>query len=123
GDDIIRHLIARYTREAGVRQLERTIGRLVRRVALGIAEERTEHVVVRAHQLADVLGPEPFFQEEARRLSPAGVAAGLAWTEAGGEILYVEAALLPGRPGLTLTGHLGDVMQESARAAETCLWS
>jgi ATP-dependent Lon protease len=122
-DETLQRIIARYTREAGVRQLERTIGRLARKTALQIAEGRSESVIIRATDLPDMLGPELFFQEQARRELPRGVATGLAWTEAGGDVLYIEATLLPEGRTLTLTGQLGDVMQESAKAARSYIWS
>ncbi len=116
-------IIAQYTREAGVRQLERAIGRIARKVALRRAEGHTEAVTVTDKDLPTWLGPRRFSAEQARRKLPAGVATGLAWTETGGDVLYVEATLLPGGRGLTLTGQLGDVMQESARAAQSYIWS
>src|SRR5712691_6400087 len=119
----LRHVIARYTREAGVRQLERTIGRLARRVALHFAEGQTEAATIRPEDLSEMLGPERFSFELARKQLPPGVATGLAWTEAGGDVLYIEATLLPEGQGLTLTGQLGAVMQESAKAAQSFLWS
>jgi ATP-dependent Lon protease len=122
-DDAIRLIATRYTREAGVRQLERTIGRLGRKVALRIAQGQTEKVVVDAGDIDGFLGAPRFFPEEARKELPAGVATGMAWTEMGGEILFIEATLLPGGSGLTITGQLGEVMQESARAARSYLWS
>lgn len=122
-DGVVRHLVRRYTREAGVRQLERVIARLVRKAAVGFAEGRGEPVKVRVEDLPSMLGPEPFFGDELRESLGVGVAPGLAWTEVGGVLLYVESALLPGRTELTLTGQLGEVMQESARAALTCVWS
>ena len=122
-DDALRRVISRYTREAGVRKLEQSIGRLARKVALQFAEGETGQVTVDPPDLAKMLGPEPFFQEEARQDLPAGVAMGLAWTEAGGDILYVEATLLPDGKGLVLTGQLGEVMQESAKAAQSYVWS
>jgi ATP-dependent Lon protease len=118
-DETLQVVITRYTREAGVRRLERAIGRLARKVALGFAEGKTKAVVIQPKDLPEMLGPEMFFVEKARRDSPAGVAAGLAVTETGGEVLYVETALLPDSRGFTLTGQLGEVMQESARAAQT----
>jgi ATP-dependent Lon protease len=121
--EALRRIIGRYTREAGVRQLERAIARVARKVALRFAEGHTESVTVAAHDLADMLGPERFFLEQARRDLPAGVATGLAWTEAGGDVLYVEATLLPGGRELMLTGQLGDVMQESAKAARSYIWA
>src|SRR5262249_15139448 len=114
-DEALRRLIAGYTREAGVRQLEQTLGRLLREGAVRLAEGRTEPVTGRPDDLGELLGPERFQPEKARRQLPPGVAAGLAWTEAGGEVLYVEATLLPHGHGLRLTGQLGDVMRESAR--------
>jgi ATP-dependent Lon protease len=122
-DPALLRIIKRYTREAGVRQLERTIGRAARKIALRRAEGDLAPVTITPEQLPDLLGPEMFFLEEARRTLPAGVAAGLAWTETGGDVLYVEATLLGAGRGLTLTGHLGEVMQESARAAQSYLWS
>jgi len=122
-DTALRHVIARYTREAGVRQLERTIGRLARRVALGFAEGQTTPVTVRLEDVPEMLGPERFTVELARQQLPPGVATGLAWTEAGGDVLYIEATLLPEGSGLTLTGQLGTVMQESAKAAQSFIWS
>ncbi len=122
-DDALRHLISRYTREAGVRELERMIGRVMRRTALLIAEGKNPPVEIEPNMLIDYLGPERFFIEQARRKLEPGVATGLAWTEAGGDVLYIEATLLPEGRSLTLTGHLGDVMQESARAAHSYLWS
>jgi ATP-dependent Lon protease len=122
-DEALQRTISRYTREAGVRNLERMIGRLARKAAIFFAEGRTEQVMVKVEDLPQMLGPERFFPEEARKQLPPGVATGLAWTEAGGEVLYVEATLLPGGRGLTLTGQLGEIMQESARAAYSYLWS
>ncbi len=122
-DEAIRRLTARYTREAGVRELERGLGRLTRKVARRFAEGHTEPVAIGPEQLAELLGPERFRPEAARRQLGAGVATGLAWTEAGGEVLYVEATLLPDGHGVRLTGQLGDVMRESARAAQTYVWS
>jgi ATP-dependent Lon protease len=122
-DETLQRIISRYTREAGVRQLERAIGRLARKTALQLAEGRTETTSIGAQDLPDMLGPELFFQEQARREMPPGVSAGLAWTEAGGDVLYIEATLLPEGRSLTLTGQLGDVMQESAKAARSYIWS
>jgi ATP-dependent Lon protease len=122
-DEALRHVVSHYTREAGVRQLERMIGRLARKAAMLFAEGRTEPVIVKVENLPEMLGPERFFPEQARKEFPPGVATGLAWTESGGEVLYVEATLLPGGRGLTLTGQLGDVMQESANTAYSYLWS
>lgn len=122
-EESLNHVIARYTREAGLRQLERAIGSLTRRVALRFAEGDTTPVTVRLEDLAEMLGPERFSFEMARKQLPAGVATGLAWTETGGDVLYIEATLLPAGRGMTLTGHLGEVMQESAKAAQSFIWA
>ncbi len=122
-DDTIELIAARYTREAGVRQLERNIGSIARKVALKIAQAQAESVTVTAAEVREYLGPPRFYPEEARKELPAGVATGMAWTEMGGEVLFIEATLLPGGRGLTITGQLGEVMQESARAAQSYLWS
>jgi ATP-dependent Lon protease len=118
-DETLRHIISRYTREAGVRNLERAIGRLTRKVALRFAQGETQATTIEPGQLDDLLGPEVFLPEEGRKELPPGVATGMAWTEAGGEILYIEASLLPHSHELRITGQLGEVMQESARAAQT----
>jgi len=122
-DDAINLLTARYTREAGVRQLERTVGNLARKVALKVAQGNTEKVTITANDVKPFLGAPRFYPEESRNDLPAGVATGMAWTEMGGEILFIEATALPGGGGLTLTGQLGDVMKESAQAARSYLWS
>ncbi|MES1213832.1 MAG: endopeptidase La, partial [Singulisphaera sp.] len=122
-DDTLARLIRRYTREAGVRELDRTLGRLARKVAVRFAEGNTASVTPQPPDLAELLGPERFSMEEMRRALPPGVAAGMAWTEAGGEILYIEAVLLPEGRGLMLTGQLGEVMQESAKTAQSFIWS
>src|ERR1043165_7917134 len=122
-DDSIKEIATRYTREAGVRQLERNIGRLARKVALKIAQGETQKIIVKDEDIKEFLGSPKFYPEEARKELPAGVATGMAWTEMGGEILFIEASLLPGGRGFTITGQLGDVMQESARAAQSFLWS
>ncbi|HYE14679.1 MAG TPA: endopeptidase La [Pyrinomonadaceae bacterium] len=122
-DDALMHIAARYTREAGVRQLERTVGRVARKAALRIAQGEAERVRVDVADIKELLGAPRFYPEEARKEMPAGVATGMAWTETGGQLLFIEATLLPGSSGLTLTGQLGEVMQESARAARSYLWS
>jgi ATP-dependent Lon protease len=122
-DETVKHIISGYTREAGLRRLERAIGTVTRKVALRFAEGNTESVTLKPDDLADMLGPEPFNQEEARRNLPPGVATGLAWTESGGDVLYIEATLLPDGKGLTLTGQLGEVMQESVKAAQSYIWA
>jgi ATP-dependent Lon protease len=116
-------IAARYTREAGVRQLERNIGSIARKVALKIAQGQVESVTITAADIKNYLGAPRFYPEQARKELPAGVATGMAWTEMGGEVLFIEATLLPGGSGLTITGQLGEVMQESARAAQSYLWS
>ncbi len=123
GDDVVEAIITGYSREAGLRQLERAIGRVARKVALRFAEGNTDPVTVKPEDLVDMLGPERFFPEQMRKDLAPGVAAGLAWTETGGDVLYVEATLLPDGKGLTLTGQLGEVMQESVKAAQSYVWS
>ena len=119
----LQKVISGYTREAGLRKLERAIGKLTRKVALRFAEGNTQSVVIGPDDLDELLGPEPFTLEEARRNVPPGVATGLAWTESGGDVLYIEASLQPNGKGLTLTGQLGEVMQESVKAAQSYIWS
>ncbi len=123
GEEVVASVIHRYTREAGVRELERMIGKLVRRMAIGFAEQRSGGGRIGEQDLAAMLGPERFFFEKLRRTLPPGVATGLAWTEAGGDVLYVEALNLPEKKEITLTGHLGEVMKESALAASSYLHS
>jgi len=112
-------IIRDYTREAGVRSLERHIGAICRHVAMRIAEGTDTHVRIEAKQLPAILGSHHFEHEVAMRTSLPGVATGLAWTPVGGDILFVEATRVPGRGALVLTGQLGDVMKESAQAALT----
>jgi ATP-dependent Lon protease len=116
-DDAIRAIISDYTREAGIRNLEREIAHICRKVAKNIASGEKISVTVTADQLHKLLGPIKFFSEVAERTSEAGVATGLAWTQAGGDILFIEATSMPGTGKLMLTGQLGDVMKESAQAA------
>ncbi|MEN3338014.1 MAG: ATP-dependent Lon protease [Acidobacteriota bacterium] len=117
-DAAVRRTINEYTREAGVRTLERQIGTLARKVAARVATDAAHRARVDADQVVEYLGPSRFRSEMAFRTSRPGVATGVAWTEAGGDVLFIEAVLLPGGAGhLTLTGQLGSVMQESARAA------
>ncbi len=122
-DGALKLIISRYTREAGVRQLERAIAGVARKVALQVAEGLTDSKKIEAGDLSDMLGPEQFFIEKMRKELPPGVAGGVAWTESGGEVLYVEAISLPGGKDLTLTGQLGEVMQESVKAARSYIWS
>ena len=117
-DAALRRTITEYTREAGVRTLERQIGTIARKVAARVATDSAHHASVDGDQVVEYLGPSRFRSEMAFRTSRPGVATGVAWTEAGGDVLFIEAVLLPGGAGhLTLTGQLGSVMQESARAA------
>ncbi|MCS6852919.1 MAG: endopeptidase La [Gemmataceae bacterium] len=122
-DDTLRRIISRYTREAGLRQLEQMLGRLARKAAFHFASGRTEPITVLPGDLPEYLGPERFRPELARSALPPGVATGLAWTESGGEVLYVEASLLPRGRRLRLTGQLGNVMRESALAAQSFVWA
>ncbi|HEY1755973.1 MAG TPA: endopeptidase La [Bryobacteraceae bacterium] len=122
-DGALHKLIASYTREAGVRRLEQVLGRIIRKVAVRFAEGTTDAVAVKAEDVPELLGPEGILPEQARKDLPAGVATGLAWTETGGDVLYIEAALLPNGKELTITGQLGEVMQESAKTARSYLWS
>jgi len=122
-DEALRGIISGYTREAGLRGLERAIGKVSRKIALRYAEGHEGAVTVTGIDLYDMLGPVKNTQEKMRQNLPPGVVAGLAWTEAGGEVLYVEATLLPDGKGLTITGQIGDVMQESAKTAQSFLWS
>jgi len=118
GDDVLRRIARDYTREAGVRNLEREIGSLCRKVAKQIAEGRETPISVTAEQLPEYLGRQRFFAEAAERIDRPGIATGLTWTPVGGEIIFIETAAMPGKEGqLTLTGQLGDVMKESATAA------
>jgi ATP-dependent Lon protease len=99
------------------------LGRVIRKVAVKFADGHTEPVVVNADDIPELLGPEAILPDQARKELPAGVATGLAWTETGGDVLYIEAALLPEGKELTITGQLGEVMQESAKTARSYLWS
>ncbi len=117
--DALRLIIRSYTREAGVRNLEREIGRALRNVAVQIAEGSAERVQLAAKDLAPLLGPPRYENEIAMRTSIPGVATGLAWTPVGGDILFIEASRMPGKGRLILTGQLGEVMRESVQAALT----
>jgi len=117
GDDVIRDIIKLYTREAGVRSLERQIGQALRHAAVRIAEGQSGPIRVTREDLGGILGAPKFESETAMRLSVPGVATGLAWTPVGGDILFIEATRIPGSGRLILTGQLGDVMKESAQAA------
>ena len=116
-DDAIRAIVEHYKREAGVRSLEREIGRILRQSAMRVAEGETGSITISSSDLLGILGPPPFEDEVAMRTSVPGVATGLAWTPVGGDILFIEATATPGGGRLILTGQLGDVMKESAQAA------
>ena len=117
GDDAIGEIIQRYTREAGVRSLEREIGQALRHAAVRIAEGQTGPIQLQTDDLQAILGAPRFENEVAMRTSVPGVATGLAWTPVGGDILFIEATRIPGNGRLILTGQLGEVMKESAQAA------
>ncbi len=116
-DAAVKAIIQQYTREAGVRSLEREIGRALRRAATRIAEGEAGPITIGADDLGPILGPPIFEDEVAMRVSVPGVATGLAWTPVGGDILFIEATAIPGGGRLILTGQLGEVMKESAQAA------
>ena len=118
-DRTLRAIIRDYTREAGVRQLEREIGAVLRNAAMRVAEGTAQHVRIESEDLAEILGPPRFEGEVAMRTSIPGVATGLAWTPVGGDILFIDATRVPGNGQLILTGQLGDVMKESVQAALT----
>lgn len=121
--DALRLIIKGYTREAGVRNLEREIGKAFRHVAVQIADGSTNRVVLGANEITEILGQPRFESEIAMRTSMPGVATGLAWTPVGGDILFIEASRTPGRGSLILTGQLGEVMRESVQAALTLVKS
>jgi ATP-dependent Lon protease len=116
-DEAVVHVVRSYTREAGLRNLEREIGRVCRKVARAITEGRTEPVLCTVGKVSEFLGPERFYSELSERAEQPGVAVGLAWTPNGGDILFIESTRMAGKKTLTLTGHLGEVMKESAQAA------
>jgi len=118
-DNAILQIISQYTQEAGLRNLERELASICRKVARKVAEGTRGKTTITARNLPQFLGPPPFLPDEEREKNEIGVATGLAWTETGGEILHVEASVTPGKESLILTGHLGDVMKESAQAALT----
>lgn len=113
----IKKIISEYTREAGLRNLEREIASICRKVAKEIAKGNTEKVVITKEKVHEFLGPQKYFPEIAERTNVPGIAVGLAWTPTGGDILFVESSSMKGNKGLTLTGQLGDIMKESAQAA------
>jgi len=116
-DAALRRIIDGYTREAGVRSLEREVGRVLRSVAVEFAEGKSDKRRIGVEDIEKILGPVRFENEVAMRTSVPGVATGLAWTPVGGDILFIEATRTPGSGRLQLTGQLGDVMKESAQAA------
>jgi ATP-dependent Lon protease len=116
-DDAIRQVARDYTREAGVRNLEREIGGVCRKVATHIAEGKTTPIVITPAKVTELLGKPHFYREVAERTTIPGVATGMAWTPVGGDILFIEATRMPGGKGFIVTGQLGDVMKESAQAA------
>jgi ATP-dependent Lon protease len=130
-DKAILHIISQYTQEAGLRNLERELASICRKVARKVAEglpapnqhgsgqAKKERITIHTRNLHQFLGPPPFLPDEEQKRNEIGVATGLAWTETGGEILHVEASMNPGKGALILTGHLGEVMKESAQAALT----
>ncbi len=116
-DEALRKVISEYTREAGLRNLEREVASICRKIARRVAEGRKKPTAVTAKTVSRYLGPPRFLPEADRKADEVGVATGLAWTPVGGEILYIETSIMRGRGQLTLTGQLGDVMKESAQAA------
>jgi ATP-dependent Lon protease len=120
-DAAIRRIIEEYTREAGLRNLEREISNVCRKIARKVVEGKAGSVRVTGRMLKSLLGPQKHFSDAAQRMGMPGVSIGLAWTPVGGEILFIEASLTPGNGRFTLTGQLGDVMKESAQAALTFL--
>ncbi|MDP9094752.1 MAG: endopeptidase La [Actinomycetota bacterium] len=122
-DAVLRTIASDYTREAGVRQLERSLARVLRKVATKLADQTAAPIAVDLHNLRDFLGRPRFTPESAERTAVPGVATGLAVTGAGGDVLFIEATSMDGKAGLTLTGQLGDVMKESAHIALSYLRS
>jgi ATP-dependent Lon protease len=118
-DKALHHIIDRYTREAGVRSLERQIATVDRKVARKVAEGAKDKITVTEKNITKFLGPERFSSSIVERKNEVGITTGLAWTEAGGDILFIEVAIMPGKGQLILTGQLGDVMKESCQAAMT----
>ncbi len=116
-DEAVRGIISQYTREAGLRNLERHIAAVCRKTARWVAEGKTERTTIDNELVAKFLGPAPYIKEDEQEKDEVGIATGLAWTAVGGEILYVETTTMKGKGGLILTGQLGDVMKESGQAA------
>ena len=122
-DAALQFVISRYTREAGVRNLEREIGRVIRKAARLKAEKRDYPTIITPNMVEKFLGPPQFLRSEAELRDEVGVATSLAWTENGGEIMGIEVAILEGKGGLQMTGQIGEVMQESGQAALTYIKS
>jgi len=118
-DKALDHIISRYTREAGVRGLERELAKVFRKIARNVAEGKKKKVIITERNVRKYLGPERFSSTLAEKKNEVGMSTGLAWTEAGGDILFIEVAPMPGKGQLVLTGQLGDVMKESCQAAMT----
>ena len=116
-DDAVRTIVSQYTREAGLRNLERNVATVCRKVARTVAEGKTDKTVVDGNAVNKLLGPAPYIREDEQEKDEVGIATGLAWTAVGGEILYVETTMAKGKGGIILTGLLGDVMKESGQAA------
>lgn len=116
-DEVLTTIVEQYTREAGVRNLEREVANVIRGIAVKVAESEPYEPKLTPDKIAELLGPQKFFSEIAERTEVPGVATGLAWMPTGGDILFIEASQMMGKGNLILTGHLGDVMKESARAA------
>jgi ATP-dependent Lon protease len=122
-DQALSWIIEGYTREAGVRSLERNIGAIARNLAAAIVEGKTDRTVITREKVGEILGPRKFDPELASRTSVPGVATGMAYTPAGGEILFIEATRMPGKGQITLTGQIGEIMKESATAAYSLIRS
>ena len=116
-EEALRHIINDYTHEAGVRELERQIASVCRGIASQVARGKTEHATITQEVVAEMLGPAKYIRETKLKTSKPGVVTGLAYTPAGGEVLYIEATRYPGKGNVTLTGHIGEVMKESVQAA------
>ncbi|MCL4374445.1 endopeptidase La [Patescibacteria group bacterium] len=116
-DAALRTIIRRYTREAGVRELERQIATILRKIAREIVEKKITRKTTTPKDLSKYLGPYKYSSQMIEQKDTVGIATGLAWTQAGGDVLFIEVAIMPGKGGLTLTGHLGEVMKESCQAA------
>jgi ATP-dependent Lon protease len=116
-DDVLREIAESYTRESGVRSMDRRLASVMRWVAKRVAMEEKYNLTISKNQLGDILGPERFDSTLYTEVHSSGVAIGLAWTKVGGDILFIESSLSPGKGKVTLTGNLGDVMKESATTA------